>query len=337
MRILRPDPESTSAEVDTGSGATARLPKVVLPSGFAIPLTALVLLLILVIVLAPAFYSPTNLSNVGRQAAILGVVAIGQTYVMLVRGIDLSVGAVMGVTMIIVAQITSGRNDALAYALILSVVFGIVVGLANAFLVIVRRVPPFVTTLTMLILIEGAVRVWTGGIQSGSIPPGLRPLGIGRIGPITTPLFVLLLVAGLSVFVLRRTVLGRAIYATGGNPVASRLSGIRTRAVTATTYVICSTLAVLAGLMLSGYIGYTDQYLGQGFELDSIAAAMVGGASFFGGRGSVLGTLFGVAVIAVLLNLIVLLDAGVAVQLVVKGAVIIGAITLQRQYSEQTQ
>lgn len=304
---------------------------------FLVPVISLALLLAATMVLAPVFFLPTNLSNVGRQAAFLGVVAIGQTLVMLVGGIDLSVAAVMVAAMTIVAQTTSGRDDTLLFALTFAFAFGIAVGLTNAFLVIVRRVPPFVTTLAMLILVEGVLLFWTGGIQVGSIPPGLRPLGIGRVGPITAPVLVLLLVAAVAIFTLRRTVLGRAIYATGGNPLAARLSGIWTNTVITSAYVLCSVLAILAGLMLSGYIGYTDQYLGQGFELDSIAAAVVGGASFFGGKGSVLGTLFGVAVIVVLNNLIVLLGYGVSVQLIVTGTVIIAAITIQQKFAEDAR
>lgn len=295
------------------------------------PLTGLLLLFVLAAVVTPVFYSSANLSNVARQAAILGVVAIGQTMVLLVAGIDLSVGAVMGACMVIAAVATGGRDEAIPIALLLILVIGVVIGLGNALLVVARRVPPLVATLATLILIEGARLAWTQGVPSGSIPRGLRVLGTGRIAGVAVPVIVLLVVAVIASLVLRRTTYGRALYAAGANPRVAALSGVPVRTIVVTAYVICSLLAMLAGLMLSGYIGYVDRYLGQGFDLDSIAAALIGGAALTGGRGSVEGTIVGVTFVAVLLNLIVLLDAGIAVQLIVKGSVIVGAVALQRR------
>lgn len=295
------------------------------------PLTGLLLLFALGAIVTPVFYSPANLSNVARQAAILGVVAIGQTMVLLVAGIDLSVGAVMGASMVIAAVATGGRDEAIPIALLLILVIGVVIGFGNAFLVVARRVPPLVATLATLILIEGARLAWTQGVPSGSIPGGLRVLGTGRIAGVAVPVIVLVVVAVIASLVLRHTTYGRALYAAGANPRAAALSGVPVRTIVVTAYVICSLLAMLAGLMLSGYIGYVDRYLGQGFDLDSIAAALIGGAALTGGRGSVEGTIVGVTFVAVLLNLIVLLDAGIAVQLIVKGSVIVGAVALQRR------
>ncbi|MGH3666082.1 MAG: ABC transporter permease [Egibacteraceae bacterium] len=300
------------------------------------PLSGLLLLFTLAATLAPAFYSSANLSNVARQAAILGIIAIGQTFVLLVAGIDLSVGAVMGAAMIVAAQATGGRDEAIPAALVIAAGIGLLIGLANAFLVVARRVPPLVATLAMLILIEGARLAWTQGVPSGSLPAGLRVLGIGRLAGIPVPVITLVVVALVAAFVLRRTTFGRAVYAAGANPTAALLAGVRVPAVVTAAYVICSLLAILGGLMLSGYIGYVDRYLGQGFDLDSIAAAVVGGTALTGGKGSVGGTLVGVAFVAMLLNLIVLLNAGIATQLVVKGSVIVLAVALQQRTREET-
>lgn len=295
------------------------------------PLAGLAVLLVLALVFTPAFYSPNNLANVARQAAILGVVAVGQTFVLLVAGLDLSVGAVIGATTVIAAEATGGRDAAIPLAIAVALLLGLTVGSLNGVLVVLRRVPPFVATLATLILITGVQLAYTRGIPSGGIPAGLRVLGVGRLGPLPVPVATLLLMAAAAAFVLRRTTYGRAVYAVGANPTAARMSGLRVGAVMGSAYVICSLGAVLAGLTLSGYIGYVDRYLGQGFDLDSIAAVVVGGTSLAGGRGGVGGTLIGVALVSVLLNVVVLLDAGLAAQLLVKGAVIVGAVALQHR------
>lgn len=294
------------------------------------PLVGLVFVLVIAAVFAPVFFSSGNLVNIARQAAFLGIVAIGQTIVLLVAGIDLSVGAVMGVSMVVVAEVTGGRDEAIPLAIVMLLLLGIVVGSANAFLVVVRRVPPLVATLAMLILVDGARLAWTQGIPSGSIPLGLRGLGVGRVLGVPAPVITLVIVAVLAWALLGRTSYGRRVYATGANPVAAKLSGVPTGLITASAYVLCSLMAVLAGVGLSGYVGYVDRYLGQGFDLDSIAAAVVGGAALTGGKGSVGGTLVGVAFVSVLLSLLVLFNAGIAAQLVVKGSVIIAAVALQQ-------
>jgi ribose transport system permease protein len=322
-----PAPTGTDAAAATTEPRRGRLSRARL-----VPLTSaagLILVLVAAAVLAPEFYSSANLANVARQASILAVIAIGQTFVLLVAGIDLSVGAVMGIAMIVAAQVTGGRNGPLFGAIVLALAIGVGIGLVNAVLVVGRRVPPFVATLAMLILLEGGRLAWTRGIPSGSIPPTLHQIGAGRVGPVPIPLLVMVLIAAAGMFVLQRTTYGRAVYATGLNPRAAAMSGLPTGMITASAYVISAVLAIVGGLLLSGYIGYVDRYLGQGFDLDSIAAAVVGGTSLAGGRGSVAGTLLGVALVAVLLNVVVLLEAGVGLQSMIKGLVIVAAVAVQ--------
>lgn len=293
------------------------------------PIIGLCIALIAAAIMTPQFYSPTNLVNVLRQAAILGLVAVGQTYVLLTAGIDLSVGGMMGMSMIIAAQISGGDNGGLLPAIALALLAGVVVGCVNAFLVVSRNVPPFVATLATFILLEGARDAWTRGIPSGSLPNALQFFGQKSILFIPVPAIILLIVGGLGLFVLRRTTYGRSLYALGSNPLAASMSGVRVRLLKASAYVICSVLAVVGGLVLSGYIGYVDRYLGQGFELDSIAASVVGGVSLAGGKGGVGGALAGVSLLAVLTNIVIFLNLGESAQLFVKGAVIIAAVALQ--------
>jgi ribose transport system permease protein len=278
---------------------------------------------------APEFYSLDNLVNVLRQAAILGVVAVGQTFVLLAAGIDLSVGGVMGMAMIIAAQVSGGSNQALLPAALLALAVGAVVGCINAFLVVRRNVPSFVATLAMFILLEGARDAWTRGIPSGSIPTGLQFFGQGTLGFIPVPLVIVVVVGAGGVYVLRRTTYGRSLYALGSNERAAYLSGVRVGLCKTLAYVVCSVLAGVGGLVLSGYIGYVDRYLGQGFELDSIAASVVGGVSLAGGKGGILGAMAGVLLLAVLTNIVVFLNFGESAQLFVKGTVIIAAVALQ--------
>jgi ribose transport system permease protein len=287
------------------------------------------LVLLAAAVFTPQFYSPQNLMNLSRQAGFLGVVALGQTFVLLVGGIDLSVGAMQGLAMVVLAQITRGRDAAIWPAIALALGAGVAVGLLNAGLVLGRRVPPFVATFATFVLVEGLLLLWTGGAPSGSIPPGVRALGAGTLGPIPTPPLIALVLMAAAAFALTRTSYGLALYATGANRLAAAMSGVPVRWVIASTYVVCALLAVLAGLMISGYVGYVDTYLTQSLNLDSIAAAVVGGTTLLGGRGGVLRTLTGVILISVLVNFMVNLNAGQAGQLLIEGLAIVLAAVLQ--------
>ena len=289
---------------------------------------ALVVVLVLAAILSPAFFKPSNLFNVLRGAAPLGIVAVGQTIVMLGGGIDLSLAGGMALTTVVVADITQGQNLDLSPALSLVVVIGIAVGLLNGLLVTKRKVPPFIATLGMAILLEGVRFVYTRAAPSGSIPPLVRFFANEAIGPIPTNLIIFLLVVAVFLFVTHKRPFGRHIFAIGANREAARLSGINVDLVTLWTYVICSVLAVLGGLILAGFVGYADNYLGRGYELDSIAAVVIGGTSFAGGSGGIGGTVVGVLLLSMLLNIVLLLSLPIEYQLVVKGSVIITAVAL---------
>jgi ribose/xylose/arabinose/galactoside ABC-type transport system permease subunit len=295
---------------------------------------ALVVVLVLAAILSPAFFKPSNLFNVLRGAAPLGIVAVGQTIVMLGGGIDLSLAGVMAMTTVVVADITQGQNISLVPALALVFGIGIAVGFLNGLLVTKRRVPPFIATLGVAILLEGVRFVYTRAAPSGSIPPLVRFFANEAVGPVPTNLIILFLVVAVFLFVTHKRAFGRHIYATGANREVARLSGIDVDRVTLLTYVICSTLAVLGGLVLAGFVGYADNYLGRGYELDSIAAVVIGGTSFAGGSGGIGGTVVGVLLLTMLFNIVLLLSLPVEYQLVVKGIVIIAAVAL---YSFRTK
>jgi ribose/xylose/arabinose/galactoside ABC-type transport system permease subunit len=295
------------------------------------PLGGLVLVLIAAAITSPSLFESDNLRLILFQIGLIGITALGQTLVLLVAGIDLSVGAVIGLTAVIVAAQTNGSNSALPVAILLAVLAGVAVGLLNAALVILRGVPPFVATFASFVLVEGAVTAVTRGAPSGRIPSGLHSLGAGRLLGIPVPLLVFALLAILVGLVLARTSAGRRLYATGLNPRAAAMSGVRTPLVIASAYVACALFAVLAGLVDAGYVGYVDAQLSRELNLESIAAAVIGGVALTGGEGTVGQTVCGVVLLAVLLVWMVELGTGVGGQLAVEGAVILVAVWFQRQ------
>ena len=294
---------------------------------------ALVLAILISALLSPAFYKFSNVLNILRAAAVLGIVSIGQTMVILGGGIDLSVGAIMGTVAIAVSEITGGKDDSVAVAIVACLAIGAVVGLLNGLLITKRNIPPFVATLGMLIFVEGARFAWTRGIISGRPAPFVRVLA-SIIGPIPVPVVIVVVLAVAVWLLLKKTAFGRQLYAAGGNREAARFSGINVQRISIATYVLCGLFAAVAGLILSGYIGYADRYLGRGFDLDSIGAVVVGGTSFAGGRGGIGGTIAGVLLLTTMFNIVLILNLQVHFQLIVKGAVIIGAVIL---YSAQTR
>lgn len=288
---------------------------------------AFVLLLVVAAVLSPSMYSSQSIFLNLRQASQLGIVALGQTLVMLVGGLDLSVTGVIVLTSVIIADVSDGQNTMILPAVLIALAVGTVIGLGNGLLITRRNVPPFVATLGMLVLIRGAQLAYTKGIPSGQVPAGLGLLGapLGMI-PVSFLLWV-----GLSLLlgvILSRTPYGRRIFAVGSNRITAHLSGVAVERVLISVYLLCSLLAVLAGVVLSGYVGYVDRYLGRGFDLDSITAAVVGGTSFAGGKGTLLGTAVGVLLVQFLSSLMLQLGLDVQVQLVVKGLVVIAAVAL---------
>ena len=312
---------------ETQSGRLPRWPRLSTLAAQPAP-SALALLLIVAAVLQPSFYSGSNVVSLLEQASILGIVTVGQTFVLLGRGLDLSVGAVMGLSATVVTQVSAhGTGIALAVAAALGV--SAAIGLLNAWLVVRRSVAPFIATLGTFILVDGLRTAYTQGSTSGSAPGALRHLALGSIGPVPSALLVWLGIAALALAMLRHSLAGRWLYASGGNPRTSRLSGVPVAPVVAATYVVAALLACVGGLMQAGFTGYVDQYLGSQVQLTSITAALIGGVTFAGGRGGIGGPVAGALLLTALANLIVLLNLSTADEAVVTGAVLLLAVALQ--------
>ena len=296
---------------------------------------SLLLLLVVAALVTPTMYNGNTLFLILRQASQLGLVAIGQTVVMLVSGLDLSVTGVIVLTSVVIAEVSNGQNSLILPGVLLSLALGILIGVGNGWLVTKRNVPPFVATLGMLVLIRGAQLAYTKGIPSGQVPPGMGVLS-SSVGPF--PFSFLLWVALTLVlgYVLYATPYGRRIYALGSNREAARLSGVAVEPLLFSAYILCSLFAVLAGIVLTGYVGYVDRYLGRGFDLDSITAAVVGGTAFTGGRGNLIGTMAGVLLVQFLSSWLLVLGLDVQVQLIVKGIVVVAAVALYAGFARES-
>ena len=288
---------------------------------------ALAILLLAAAVLTPKLYAVDTIAVVMRQASQLGIVAIGQTLVLLVAGLDLSMGGIFIMTSVVVAEVGNGRNEMILPAIGVALALGALVGLGNGWLVTKRRVPPFVATLGMLVLVKGATQAWTRGVPGGFVPEALGIVNQSWF-VLSLPLALWLGLNAFFIFILRGTTYGRRVYAVGSNIEAARLSGIPVDAIRVSIYVLGSLLAVASGVVLTGYVLYVDRFIGHGLDLDSIAAAVVGGTAFIGGRGGLLGTIAGVLIIQILSTMVVLLGLDVEVQFIIKGLVVLGAVTL---------
>ena len=294
---------------------------------------ALIVLIILTTVISPQFLTSRNISNMLLQAAPLGIVVIGQVLVILVRGLDLSVASVMA-TAAVVATSFSGQNSDAIPVFIVAIGIGIATGLVNGLLITKRNVSPFLATLATLTLLQGMRFAYTQGAPSGNVPPIYRVLGSQSFYAIPYNMMILVALTVVFSLILHKSTFGRKIYITGGNPVTARLVGINADFVTVSCYVISGALAALAGLILSGFVGIVDNWVGRGFELDSIVAAVMGGVALSGGRGSILGGLLGAAILIVVFNAVLMIGFPIQVQIIIKGLVIViaAALYVRRTY-----
>jgi ribose transport system permease protein len=300
-------------------------------------LVALLVLCVALSLASPYFFTLRNVFNVLQGMSTIGIMAVGTTIVLIAGGLDLSVGSVLAVGAVVTARLMtySGWNPWLAVAMGLGA--GAALGFANGVLITKARIVPFIATLGTLSIARGlAFLLATAGAGSvaSNVPmrdPGVAFLGAGYIGPVPVPVILMLLFVGVAAVLLSRTVLGRQIYAVGSNPRAARLSGVSVERVQLVTYVVAGVLSALAGVITTGLLSTASTNLGQGVELDVIAAAVIGGTSLVGGEGTVIGTLIGAAIMAVVRNAFVLLGLPLHFQVMIIGVVILLAVGLDRR------
>jgi ribose transport system permease protein len=286
-----------------------------------------IILLLLVVFMSFAnefFLSQRNLLNVGRQASVVAIVALGQTLVIVARGIDLSVGSVIGLSAVsgaLVAQVTGSQMLGIGGSLGV----GLAAGLFNALLYTRFHINPFIATLGTLSIARGIALLLTGGIPVG-FSGWASWFGAGRIWEIPVSVLLMFLLAAVFFFFSARTRVGRNIYATGDNPTAARLAGIDVDRTRVLVFALSGLLAGLGGLILAGNLASASPNLGRGYELDVIAAVILGGTALSVGRGSIPGVLLGALLMALLGNSFVLLGISSHWQVVTKGLVIVLAV-----------
>jgi inositol transport system permease protein len=291
--------------------------------------------------LSPAFVSSTNLINIVRQMSIVGLIALGVTGVIVCAGIDLSSGSVVGLTAVIAASMSQtpdypsafypGLHLPLIVPILAACAVGALVGLINGSLVAKARIPPFIATLGTFTAVRGAALLYTGGRPISNLTDEYNFIGQGDVFGLPVPIIILVVMAVVTHVLYAHTKFGKYIYAIGGNEQAARVSGINASRYKMLIYVYASFLAALAGLVVSSRIGSGQPGLGVGYELDAIAAAVIGGTSLSaGGIGTVAGTIVGALIIGVLNNTLDLMNVSAYWQQIIKGCIIVGAVILDQ-------
>lgn len=295
--------------------------------GLAIALAALMIGLA---VARPNFLTLGNLINLVRQISINGILAVGVTYVLLTGGVDLSLGSMVALTGVIAAMFAHPQQYPFVVPILIGIVAGAAGGAINGLLVTRGRIAPFVVTLGMMTSARGLALLLSGGRPVSNLSTTFTRIGSGDFLGIPTPTWVLLAVAVVSHIFLRNMRMGRHVYAVGGNENAARASGVGVNGVKMACYTICGAMAGLAGVVLASRITTGQPNAGIGYELDAIAAVVIGGTSLNGGTGGVSGTILGALLIGVINNGLDLLNVSSYYQQVIKGVIIVGAVWLDR-------
>ena len=307
-------------------------------------LIALFILCLALTLLTDKFLTVDNAWNVMRQISVNICIATGMTLVVLTAGIDLSVGSVLAISGAIAAGLLKNglqfpsANLYVGFTLLGSVIAALLVGSGlgffNGWTITKFRVPPFVATLAMLTIARGLTFLWTKGFPISNLGEDFDHIGMGWFLGIPLPVWISAIVVAIAVFLTRQTRLGRYIYAIGGNENAARLSGININKVKIAVYTIAGGLAAVGGIMVTSRLDSAQPNAGISYELDAIAAVVIGGTSLSGGKGSILGTVLGAVIIGVLNNGLVLLDVSPFWQQVVKGFVILIAVIIDKANSK---
>ena len=331
------------------SGQERRRTDVVSVLGKFAPLIFLAILVVILSVLRPNFLSAFNLFNVMRQISFIGILAVGMTFVILTAGIDLSVGSLLAFSGIVCASVAKGSRSLLEggvtdpggvrvlIAALAAILVGIIIGLLQGSLIARAGIPAFIVTLGGLGAWRGATLLWSDGQPISSFSNDFKFWGQGFIGPLPVPVIFFLAMVVIGQIILKYTQYGRWIYALGGNPEASRLSGLNVKMLTTSVYVISGFCAGLAGFLLTSRLNSAEQVAGHGYELQAIAAVVIGGTSLFGGQGSMVGTLIGAMLIGVLNNGLVILNVSPYYQQIVIGAIIVLSVYIDQLAKQRSR
>jgi ribose transport system permease protein len=289
----------------------------------------LIVLCLLFGLLSPVFFSTENIMNIFRQVAVVGIVAVGMTFVILTGGIDLSVGSIIGIASVFTAELMlHGLSPFWAVALTL-LICGLA-GLFNGLIVNELFIPPLVATLGTMTALRGVAFIISGGLPVFGFSTALSFLGQGYVWIIPVPVIIMALTFALGFLLLDSTRFGRYVYGVGGNEEATRLSGIGVKTIKALVYTISGLLSGVAGVVLLARINSGQPKAGQGYEMDVITAVVIGGVSISGGEGNIILVIAGVLIMGVLSNGMILLNINEYAQWVVKGLVLVAAVGFDR-------
>ncbi|TNJ46860.1 ABC transporter permease [Phaeobacter sp. B1627] len=304
----------------------------ILHSPLALPLIGLIVVSLLMGFASENFFSVSNIMNVLRQVSIIGILAVGMTFVILTGGIDLSVGAVMALSGTITAGMMVNMGLPGAIGLLAGLGVGLGLGLFNGFMVAWGRMPAIIVTLATMGIARGFGLLYSGGYPISGIPSWVSWFGIGRVGIVPVPVIAMVVIYALAWVLLQRTAFGRHVYAIGGNELAAKLSGVKTRRVKLAVYALSGLTSSFAAIVLTGRLMSGQPNAGVGFELDAIAAVVLGGTAIAGGRGLILGTLIGAILLGILNNGLNLMGINPYMQDVIKGLIILLAIYIGREW-----
>lgn len=294
------------------------------------PLLGFLVLCLALSVISDQFLTVGNLLNVARQVSINAIIAVGMTMVILTGGIDLSVGSIVAISGSITAGLLTG-GTALVPAVLAGLLLGTMVGMVNGLVITYGKIPPFIATMGMMTIVRGYTLVYTDGRPITGFSETFRSIGGGYVGIVPVPVVVMIVIFIGAWLLLTKNRFGRYVYAIGGNEEAARLSGISTKKHLVGVYAIAGMLAALSGIILTARLNSAQPTAGMAFEMDAIAAVVLGGTSLAGGRGTIVGTLVGALIIGVLDNGLNLLNVSSFYQQVAKGVVILLAVLMDRR------
>lgn len=293
-------------------------------------LIGLLVLCIVISIIAPRFFTIANIRNVLTQVSVNAVIAIGMSFVILTGGIDLSVGSILAISGAVAASIIVATGNVFL-GVVTVLVMGMGIGFINGMLVAKGKIQAFIVTLATMTIFRGVTYVFTNGTPISGLGQGFSVIGNKMIAGIPIPIMIMVVIFGIGYYFLTQTRYGRYIYALGGNEDSARLTGINTTKVKTMAYIISGFTAALSGVIITSRIGSASPNAGVGFELDAIAAIVLGGTSLAGGEGSVVGTIIGALIIGVLNNGLNLMNVSPFYQAIVKGLVILLAVMVEKK------
>lgn len=298
------------------------------------------ILIIAMSIASPIFLTPGNFINIIRQVAVKGILAVGMTFVLLTGGIDLGVGSVLALVGVVATSLATTPGTIplnlasqlpLPVAILGGIGVGVLCGVINGFFIAKSKLPAFVVTLAMTTAAQGLALIYSSGRPIINLTDAYKVIGGQSLGPVPINIIIFAVVIGVAVFMLDFTTYGRHIRAVGGNELAAKTSGINVTAIKFSAYIIMGICSAIAGIILTSRVQTGNPSAGSGYELDAIAAAVIGGTSLSGGVGNVAGSVIGILLIGVLSNGLDLLNVSSYLQQVIKGVIIVAAVLLDRK------